>query len=189
MTISLEDQAIIAYLVKTGVPNRVTSTITGDHAVGSYHFQDGTGGKGLAVDFAEALPSHDSPGLLRIFAAFGPVESSLAEAIYYDAPYCIKNGKRVNGFSVYGRITMEEHRNHVHIAVPKGTMLVPITDPKPIPGGPVMPDPAPPDYEVAWTPVSIAVTPSGKGYYILGDDGSIYSFGDAIYLGRVHKKI
>ena len=46
---------------------------------------------------------------------------------------------------------------------------------------------AKPDYKVAGAPVSIAVTPSGKGYYILCADGGIITFGDAEFLGRVHQ--
>lgn len=33
--------------------------------------------------------------------------------------------------------------------------------------------------------VSIASTPDGKGYYLLGGDGSVYGFGDATYQGSV----
>ncbi len=35
--------------------------------------------------------------------------------------------------------------------------------------------------------VGIAATPDGKGYYLLGGDGSVYAFGDARYAGSVGK--
>lgn len=51
-----------------------------------------------------------------------------------------------------------------------------------------MPDPGPPDYEVNDAPVSISITPTGKGYLIMCADGGVFAFGDAVYLGRVHKR-
>lgn len=184
-TLSQEVQSVVQYIDHTGVPYRVTSTFRPPlSTTGSYHGYPGTNGVGLAVDFAEPAVSHDTPGLLRIFSAFGPAESRLAEAIYYDAPYCIKNGKRVNGFTVYGRTTMEAHRNHVHIAVPKGTFLMPVPGQNGgSQGGGLMPD-----YEMQGNVVAFVVTSTGKGYYVVTDAGEIFGFGDAAYLGRTHKK-
>jgi hypothetical protein len=33
--------------------------------------------------------------------------------------------------------------------------------------------------------VSMDVTPSGNGYYLLGEDGGVFAFGDAVFIGRV----
>lgn len=193
--LSQEVQSVILFATRSGVPMRVTATLgtyisptnpCSPHSPGSYHCKDGTNGKGLAVDFAETQPSHDTPGLLSIFALFASRGNDLAELIYYDAPYAIKDGKRVNGFAVYGATVMQAHRNHVHVAVPVGTLLTPLPKGSDQP----MPD-LPPDYELTGTPCSIsAVFDSAgtvKGYYIMTDDGSIASIG-LPYLGRVHKK-
>lgn len=115
---SAEVNGIIRYLMGTGVPFKVTDINTpGVHTPGSYHYREGTGGTGLAIDLAALTPSWNSPGLLEIFAHFGPVESQLAELIYSGAPYNIKDGRRVPRYAV------EAHWNHVHVAVPKGTFL------------------------------------------------------------------
>lgn len=189
---SLEVRSIIAFIEQKGVPFRVTATggtyvspanPCSPHSPGSYHCRTGTGGVGLAVDLAEPTASHDTPGLLRIWAQFGVAESSLAEGIYYDAPYAIHNGKRVNGFAIYGRTVMEQHRNHVHIAVNKGTMLMPLPPNGSAQGGGLMPD-----YEMQGSVVAFVPTPSGNGYYVVTDAGEIFGFGDAKYFGRTHKK-
>lgn len=44
-----------------------------------------------------------------------------------------------------------------------------------------------PVYRISAPPVGIAMTPSGQGYLILGADGGVFAFGDAIYLGRVEE--
>lgn len=196
MALSLEVQSLIAYLAKTGVSHRVTAILgryispsnpCSPHVATSNHCAAGTGGQGLAIDVAEPTASYNSPGLLAIFAAFGPVESRLSELIYSGAPYSIKDGRRVPRYAV------DAHWNHVHVAVPRGTLLVPIQ--KPIPDNEgvttAVPDPnAPPDYDLTGTPCSIsAVFDSNgnvKGYYVLTDDGSIAALGNIPYLGRVH---
>ena len=38
-------------------------------------------------------------------------------------------------------------------------------------------------------PTGIAVTPSGLGYYITLEDGGLYSFGDAVFMGRFPDKV
>src|ERR1700752_23779 len=170
MALSQEVQQLIEYLVNTGVPHRITAILgtyvsAGDpcspHTPTSYHCKPGTAGDGLAIDVATPTATVDSPGLLAIFAAFGAVESKLAELIYAGAPYNIKDGKRVPPYAV------TQHHNHVHIAVPKGTFLVP--------KGNNMPDvdpgvTGPPDYDLSGTPCAIsAVFDSNgnvKGYYI-----------------------
>lgn len=105
-------------MMDTGVPFKVTDINTpGIHTATSYHYQAGHGAIGLAVDLAGLAPSVDSPQLLRIFAQFAAVESQLAELIYAGAPYNIKNGRRVPLYAA------DQHHNHVHVAVPYGTVL------------------------------------------------------------------
>lgn len=161
-----EFEAIIKYLEGTGTPHRVTSTTGGQHAVGSYHY------KGCAVDLAEPGPSRNTPGLLAIFAAFGSVESKLAEAIYSGAPYSIKNGKRTT--VAYGnRDLLAAHWNHVHIAVPLGTFLA---APKPISEAQAM----------ASFPnaVDACQRPSHPGHvWVVGRDGGVGAYNGAPYWG------
>lgn len=58
---SRETDAIVAYLRSTGVSHRVTSIDSGGHTPGSRHYQAGTGGRGLAVDFAGTAQYVRSP--------------------------------------------------------------------------------------------------------------------------------
>jgi hypothetical protein len=112
---SLEVQGIVNHLHASGVTYRVTDVNTpGVHSATSWHYAEGTGGKGTAVDFAGPTPSRNSPELLAIFAAFTDVESQLVELAYLGAPYNIKNGKRVAPY---------DKDNHVHVAVRPGTFL------------------------------------------------------------------
>lgn len=174
MAYSLEVRHLISYISRSGVPFRVTDVNTpGVHTSGSYHYRSGTDGLGLAVDLAEPQPSAGTPGLLKIFAAFGAVEKLLAELIYSGAPYNIKNGVRVPRYAV------DTHWNHVHVAVPKWTLL---------PTGVIMPDD--PNLPNITGPVSFhpLVDQNGNctGYYIFSEKtGELHSFGPgAKFYGR-----
>lgn len=157
--LSLEVHGIIRYLTNSGVKFRVTDYDTpGIHSPTSYHYAEGTGGTGLAIDVAGLTPSYNSPQLLAIFSAFGPVESRLAELAYRGAPYNIKNGIRVAPYDKY---------DHVHVAVPKGTILA-----KEIPMEPV-----PPEHKKI-----IAAFPHEAGYVLVAADGAVYCFG-CVYKG------
>src|SRR5581483_6313201 len=110
-TLSRENQAIEAFIAATGVPHVVTATLgaylspanpCSPHSPASLHCAPGTGGPGRAVDLADATPSQSAAALLKVFSAFGPVESQLAELICAPAPYAIHNGQRVNGWQIYG---------------------------------------------------------------------------------------
>lgn len=190
--LSMEVQSLVAFLTGTGVKFRVTATLgqyisptnpCSPHSPGSYHCRPGTNGQGLAADFAGPSTGAVASELLPIWSNLvNGHEQNYAELIYAGAPYCIKDGKRVNGWQVYGGTVMRAHYNHVHAAVNKGTFLVPMPDPSQVKENIV------PDIEVWAEPVSISVTPSGKGYYILCKDGGVFSFGDAVYFGRVHLK-
>lgn len=171
---SREVQALIRYITATGVAFKVTDVNTpGVHTPTSYHYREGTDGTGLAVDLALLSPSWNSPGLLNIFAHFGPVESQLAELIYSGAPYNIKDGKRVRPYAV------EAHWNHVHVAVPKGTFL---KEPAHMADDPTLPNITGP---VEFHPV---VNSDGvcQGYYIFSQKtGELHSFGPgAVFYGR-----
>lgn len=172
---SLEVRHLISYISRQGVPFRVTDVSTpGVHTPTSYHYRQGTDGVGLAIDLAEPTPTQNTPGLLRIFAAFGAVESSLAELIYAGAPYNIKDGRRVPRYAV------SAHWNHVHVAVPRGTFL---------PQGEfIVPDD--PNLPNITGPVQFhpCVDSNGvcQGYYIFSEKtGELHSFGPgAKFYGR-----
>ena len=62
-----------------------------------------------------------------IYNAFRGVAAQLAELIY-NAPGITKavlDGRLVDGASVYGAYQWNAHRNHVHVAVPRGVFLTP----------------------------------------------------------------
>lgn len=162
--LSLEVQALVEYIKRTGVPHRVTATLgryvdpgnpCDPHSPGSYHCKPGTSGQGLAIDLAGPSVGAVHSELLPIFAAFAGVESSLAELIYSGAPYSIKDGKRVPRYAVAA------HWNHVHVAVRKGTVLVP----NPVRGG------------VIDMTKLIAAFPYQDGYVLVAEDGAVYCFG------------
>lgn len=160
---------MIQYMNDSGVPFKVTDVNTpGVHTKTSYHYAKGTNGDGLAVDLAGPVPSVKSPALRAIVDALTPVKSKFVEFLH---PW-----------------NRADHADHIHIAVRKGTFLVPI--------GVAMPDPVdpgvtgPPNYDLSGTPCAIsAVFDSNgnvKGYYIMTDDGSVAAIGNIPYLGRVH---
>lgn len=167
MALSKEVHGIISTVMDAGIPFRVTSTCRNGGGA-SYHDRQGTDGCGLAVDFAGDYN--------RIFAAFGTVESQLAELIYSGAPYNIKNGRRVQRYAV------ADHWDHVHVAVPLGTILKG--------KGPVVADD--PNLPNITAPVSFhpVVDSNGKcwGYYIFSAaTAEVHAWGDpehVPYYGR-----
>lgn len=145
MTISREAQALIGYVESSGLPYRVTDVDGPGHAEGSYHYAAGTGGDSLAVDFAGVIPgvtpitAAQMLDLYRLFLLAGP---QLAELIYSGSNIRegIKDGRLVHGPSFYGPLVWPDHRDHVHVAVPKGVFLKPLSQPIGILQGGAMPD-------------------------------------------------
>lgn len=188
MTVSRECQSIIDYVEATGLLYRVTDINGPGHAGGSYHYADGTGAEGLAVDFGGVTPGVTNATTIQmgaIYRTFLDVASQLAELIY-NGPgisVAVKDGKPVNGRAYYGPLVWGDHRDHVHVAVHRGTFL---SHPAgTIPGGSTMPtdDPNRPNSNAPIT--GITATPSGKGYWIVAADGGVFAFGDAPFLGNV----
>lgn len=181
-TESKEVQAIRAFVDASGVPHKVTATLghylspsnpCSPHSPGSYHCKPGTDGPGLAADLAETTPSRDAPGLLAIFAAFGPVESQLAELIYSGAPYSIKNGKRTT--VAYGdQNLLAAHHNHVHVAINRGVFL---PFPKPITKAEAM--------ARVVEPVAAHHRPGAgpEQFAIMARDGAMYAYNGAPWCG------
>lgn len=159
--LSLEVHALAEYIRATGIAHRVTATLgrklspsnpCDPHSPGSYHCKPGTGGPGLAIDLAGPSPGAVAAELLPIFDAFQPVEHLLAELIYSGADHSIKDGKRVPRYAI------DAHFNHVHVSVPKGTVLLPQ-------GG------------VVDMTKLIAAFPYQDGYVLVAEDGAVYCFG------------
>lgn len=184
---SLETVGIIQYLVATGVPHRMTDINTPDvHADTSFHYADGTPGPDLdgestAVDFAGLTSYSADPGkakgqLLAIAQAFLPARAQLAELFCTHLGYGIKNGRRI----VPSASVNLAHRNHVHVAVRRGTFLAPVPLPK---NGVPVADPNIP--QAQGKVVAFTITPTGKGYWIVTDKGEVFAFGDAAFYGRV----
>lgn len=170
---SRENQAIHDYMVASGVQFAVTFTTSGTHALDSYHEMQGTGDIGLASDLAQAVGDgkHDTPELLAIWTALSKVGPQLAELIYADAPYQIKDGV-AKPASFYGATTMSEHHNHVHVAVHLGTFIQWSAN----------------HPTIGVTPVKILATKSGKGYWIVHSDGGVFTEGDAQFYGSMGGK-
>lgn len=159
---------------------RVTHTVDGSHAQGSFHKVAATNGAGRAVDLADRRGSGSNTvallaineGVLRLIPL-----SMIAELIYGgDGNVCVKNGRIVDGLKVYGKATMAAHKDHVHLAVIPGFIYT---------GGPPVPidDPNRPNSNAPIT--GIAVTPTGKGYYLTAMDGGVFAFGDAVHYGNM----
>lgn len=182
MTISRECQAIIDYVESSGLPYRVTDVDGPGHAKGSYHYQ------GLAVDFAGVTPgvtpttAAQMVDLYRLFLLVGP---QLAELIHSGAGIgeAIKNGRLVDGAAFFGPVTWPDHRDHVHVAVPRGTILRPLSQALGTLGVDMADDP---DRANVNAPiVGIAATPTGEGYWLVSADGGVFTFGDAKFYGNV----
>lgn len=143
--LSREVHGIIRYLANSGVPFKVTDIDTpGVHTPTSYHYAAGTGGNGLAVDFAGPTPSTNSPQLRRIVDQFMRVQDQLAEFLHpWNDAY---------------------HDDHVHVAVPLGTVL------------------AREESTVATQPKIVSAFPHEAGYVLVTEDGAIYCF-NCVYYG------
>lgn len=174
---SVETDAIVA-LVHTAVPNApVTATLgryvskdnpCAPHSPGSYHCVDGTGGKGLAVDFGGEEPTR-----LAVFHALEPFAHQLAE-LFHNGPgitRVVKNGSWGDGLTTLGAVTWAAHTNHVHVAVHKGMFLTPAPPPVPPKGVVIVAqyDPPIPPIAAAWLDdqgrVISAATADGNVYW------------------------
>jgi hypothetical protein len=125
MAESREVRALRQYLKDSGHPHRVTDVSTpGVHARNSRHYQSGTDGDGLALDFGGPRPGdHKAMGV--IFAALGLVADQLHELI--GGPLfvtrTVKNGRWGNPVQQYGAKTWQAHNSHVHVSVDRGTFV------------------------------------------------------------------
>ncbi len=161
MANSAEVNGIIRYMMNSGIPFNVTDISTpGIHTTGSYHYRQGTGAVGLAVDLAGPIPSVRSVSLRRIVDVLQPVAPRLAEFLH---PW-----------------NRADHSDHVHVAVPIGTVLA--KEILVVPDDPNLPNITGP---VSFHPIFGA---DGKctGYYIFSTKtGELHSFGPgAPYYGR-----
>lgn len=183
MILSAETAGIIALLRTFGLPFRITSITGGSHATGSYHYAQGTGGQGLAVDIAGPLPYMVDPAgskaaMLAICAKLRPYERNFAELICSHLSYSIRNGNRV------GRMSVGSHYDHIHLAVSRGTLLARPTDVEAtvVPDNPDLPNIEGP---LTFHPC-IATDGMCKGYYIFSvSTAELHAFGaGAPYYGR-----
>lgn len=188
--ISREAEAIIGYVEAARLSYRVTDVSGPGHAPGSYHYATGTDGDGLAVDFAGLDPGVTvvtAAQMLAIYVAFFAIGDQLAELIYSGSGVTkgIKGGKVVDGRSFYGPLVWPDHRDHVHVAVERGTILTPPVRPweerrmADDPNLPNLPD------ILGFYPVVNTTTGECTGYYILAQDGELHAYGPgAKFYGR-----
>jgi hypothetical protein len=93
---------IISLARKLGSRVPVSSTNSGGHAPGSYHY------KNEAVDFSDGT---DTPGEMQLASAFAQhYGGSLAELFHHPLGYSIKDGAKVGWIP-------SNHDNHVHVAI------------------------------------------------------------------------
>lgn len=116
-----EVDGIIAFVAAAKIPGIYAGyTTNGSHAVGSYHEKDGTpsasGRVGLAVDFD--APGNNPEALLACARLLDTVSGGLFELFHTPLGHSVKNGRRYSW-------TIADHVTHVHVAVKKGTFLVP----------------------------------------------------------------
>jgi hypothetical protein len=106
-------RTLLRYMVATGVPHVVTSTVRPGSIVRgsgrlSLHAQS------RAVDFAGPRGGRDTPELLRIYQAFAPARNLLSEIIY--------SGPGGN-YAGRGGITADDHHDHVHVGLANGAII------------------------------------------------------------------
>lgn len=190
MTISLEAQSIVGYVESTGLPHRITSVYR-PKSIGSYHAAKGTAGDSLAVDLAAPQAGVTPVTVVQmtaIYRAFLDQSAQLAELIFNGPGIttAVKNGRRVDGPTVYA-VVWDDHRNHVHVAVPRGTFLTPLSHPLRTMEALMADDPNLPNITgpVSFHPIFNAEGHC-TGYYVFSEKtGELHSFGDgAPYYGR-----
>lgn len=186
MAISKEAEGIVALVRSFGLPHRITDINTpGVHSAGGYHYMAGTGGTGLAVDVAGAVPYRLNPirargEMLAICRALQPYEHRFAELICSHLPYSIKDGRRVPRYAI------SSHWDHIHLAVPRNTFLVYVTTPMEVaivPDNPDIPNIRGP---VEFHPVINHQTGECTGYYFVSlKTGELHAWGPgAKFYGR-----
>lgn len=161
---SREVDGIIGFLARTNVPFRVTDISTPNvHTAGSYHYRQGTGGVGLAVDFAGPVPSKRSPELRAIVDAFQPVRLQLVEFLH-----------------PWNRL---DHQDHIHVAVNLGVFLAPSVFPEAnVPDDPNLPN----LFDIKFfVPIIRSSDGFCTGYYFVSSKGEVHGWGaGAPYHGR-----
>lgn len=186
---SQETQSILDYVKVAGIPHRVTGIVgtwksvenpCSPHTASSLHCAEGTGGKGLAVDFGGSVPGVTPVTVAEmavIWHLFEPLAPKLKELFFNGAGITrvVKNGIWRDGLATLGPTTWTAHKTHLHVAVTKGTFL----DSRPA---------APPvllEVRPMWDPplqvVDFLPYWSGSGGYMLFADGGIGAVGDAPY--------
>ena len=186
---SREVQAIIDYVESSGLPFRVTDTTGPGHAAQSYHYAQGTDGVGLAVDFGGVFPGVTPVTAVQMAAVYHLLMDNagqLAELIHAGPGIvdAVHDGRIVDGPTFY-RDVWADHRNHVHVAVHRGTFLASLSHPLGTLSkeAAVADDPNRPNVNAPI--VGVAMSPSGKGYLLVAADGGVFAFGDAEYHGNV----
>lgn len=159
----------------------VLFTTNGGHAPGSIHYV------GRAVDIADPRAPVSVLGPIEGKAAMLAINRRIlelmptrfiAELICGWGGTCVKNGVVLDGkdgrpaaAQVYGADLLRAHENHNHLAAVPGFTYQ----------GPEVP-------AMAATPQIVAAfpTPSGNGYWLVDNQGHVFSFGDARWFGGIH---
>lgn len=188
---SREVDSLIAYVKSVNSDVVVTATVghfvsnsdpCSPHSPNSNHCADGTGGKGLAVDWGGTEKQ-----IMNAYNALKLVANKLSELIH-NAPgitQAVKDGRWVNGLSFYGPTTWDAHKNHCHSSVPKGVFLVPVGPaPVPVPVPVPIGFQVPASYKTEVPQVPFTVSRSQGGYIVVGGDGGVFTY-DADFHGSL----
>ena len=181
MGLSREVAAIIAFVDATGLPYRVTDIDTPSvHSPDSRHYQPGTGGKGLAVDFAGPKRG-DTQAMFAIYRALMSQAYRLRELIFWAPGVDLLARHRTRVVpSAYDPTVLAAHRNHVHVSVDKGTFLEPPE--VPVPDDETLPNLVDLKFFV---PIVNPATGLATGYYMVSSTGEVHGHGPgAQYFGR-----
>lgn len=170
MNESREVTALRKYLADSGVRHVVTCTTQhSQHTVSgnvSRHVQPGTAGTGLALDAAPPSGGRDNSGLLDINMVLAREATHLYELIYAGPNnQCFKASRPYT----YPPSVLQGHHDHVHVSVDRGVFLQWHGIPTKHEASHMLNKPA----------CRVLPTPTEQGYYIVAEDGGVFSFGDA----------
>ncbi|NAZ73841.1 hypothetical protein GTQ99_00150 [Kineococcus sp. T13] len=190
---SKETDGIVAKHANSGLGGHVTSITSSapGRAVGTYHERKATPsatdkiGKGLAVDFGDDTGDTKTASKMAIFNLFAQDSASLAELFHSHADFYVKNGRRYP-IADLDRGVYNDHFDHIHVAVAKGTVLAsaPLNNTKA--NAVVVPTTVSEDNVPAFNTVMDAdYTPTLNGSWRVEWGGGVITSGDAAFFGSM----
>lgn len=162
----LKDRGVAFNEPSVGAVNGGTPCVT--HVCKSYHYRQGTGADGLAVDIT-------GPSLAAIFDSFSSIGPQCFAELIWDNPHAQgRNIKGTEGKPNTGKWTnIYDHAanaaGHIHVSVEKSVLIHATLQP-----GGIM--------------AEKILAHSTKGYWIIHSDGGVFAEGDAVFYGSMGGK-